>query len=220
MAVTAARRVVGVAPAALHAVGRGGGGDGGGGGATPDRGGGAVARDGRRAAQGIAVPGADGGSGDGAGHDAPEAGVVHAANVDGRDGEEEEDADEGRDAEGAEGERQEEAAGRVRRRYRHGERAEARVHVREVPALLRLELQPEPAPQVRVRQGERVPVRQVRKEVPAQAELRLPPEAQAQDRVRHDRPVRRLGAGGLPGAGGAGRAADGPPPGRRRAVTE
>ena len=68
-----------------------------------------------------------------------------------------------------------------------------------IAALLRLELQSQPAPEVRMRQGERFHVQQVRPAVPAQAELRLPPKAETQDRVRDYRSVRELGAGGVPG---------------------
>ena len=67
-----------------------------------------------------------------------------------------------------------------------GGRLEAGLLLSALPALLRLELQPEPPPQVRVQQGERLRVRQVRQEVSPQAELRLPPEAEAQDHLRDD----------------------------------
>merc|ERR1712080_740927 len=72
------------------------------------------------------------------------------------------------------------------------------VHMPSLPAVLRLELQPESPPQVRVRQRKCFHVFQVWPEVPAQAELCLPPEAETQDRVRDDRPVRLRWFGRVP----------------------
>ena len=67
--------------------------------------------------------------------------------------------------------RQEEAEGQKGRRGFEPWRLETCVRLPSLPKVLRLELQLEPAPKVRVWQGERVPVRQVWPEVSSQTGL-------------------------------------------------
>ena len=66
-------------------------------------------------------------------------------------------------------------------------------------AILRLELQPQQASQVRVWQGQRLHVLQVRPEVSSQTELRLPSQEETQDRVRQCRAVCQQWPGGVHG---------------------
>ena len=73
----------------------------------------------------------------------------------------------------------------------------SRILISFLSAILRLELQPQQASQVRVWQGQRLHVLQVRPEVSSQTELRLPSQKETQDRVRQCGAVCQQWPGGV-----------------------